>query len=301
MRQHARSGRAKNLVVIQGMILMRVRRIGTIVGFCLCSLLSLELRAQDRPKSAPPEQSPQTEKAEKRPAWTSALKGDLKKQCIAGLAKGPSCFEVPIGGKVSDLVPVGEVSEPEKTRLLAVWGKVLQTEYIPQDRNKVTWRKLQLTQVAWQPANPGSKTWGPPRGDWVCAKWIVDGQPVVVINDTISLTLPGPHRITYRHPTREEVGTIATSYIIETQIDKPALLNLLLSVFRVPWQNEEDFVVRWALSSPGPHSLRILTARFHRESEQNPEAWREWYDELIFEIVGDDPQFITFGLWKFAP
>ncbi len=279
---------------------MRVRWIGMFGSLCLCSLLSVELRAQDRPKAAPAERISNPEKAENLPEWTNARKRELEQRCI-GFTKAPSCFEVPTGGRLGDLVPVGEVSESEKTRLLAGWGKVLQVEYIPQDRKKITWRKLLLTQVAWQPANPGAKSWGPPRQDWVCAKWMVDGRPVVIINERISLKLTGADGIPYRHPTREEAGSMATSYIIETQIDKPALLNLLLSVLRVPWQSDEEFVVRWPLASPGPQSLRILSARFHKESESDPEAPREWYDEMIFEIEGDDPQFITFGVWKRSP
>jgi hypothetical protein len=278
---------------------MSVHWIGTFGSLCLCSLLAVGLRAQDRPKAAPTEKISNPETTKDMPEWTNALKRQLEKQCIEGLAKGPSCFEVPIGGRVNDFVPVGEISESEKSGLLAGWGKALQPEYLPQDRSKITWRKLLLTQVAWQPAKPGSRSWGPPREDWFCATWMVDGRPVVVVNQNISVTLTGPDRISYRPPTREEVGTMATSYILQTQMDKPALLNLLLSVFRVPWQSEEDFVVRWPLASPGPHSLRVLSARFHKESESNPEAWREWFDEMIFEIEGADPQFITFGIWKF--
>ena len=275
---------------------MALRWIGIFGSLCLCSILSVDLRAQDRPKAAPVEKIPK--KNEALPEWTIALKRQLEKQCVEGLAKGPSCFEVPIGGKVSELVQVSEVSDPEKSRLLAGWGKILQPEYIPQDPKKITWRKLLLTQVAWQPARPGAKTWGPPREDWTCAKWTVDGRPVVVINHNITIKLTGTDRIPYRPPTLEEVGTMVTTYVIETQMDKPALLNLLLCVFRVPWQGDSEFVVVWPLGTPGPHSLRLFSEKFHKEPDP-AEAHREWYDEMIFEIEGDDPQFLTFGLWKF--
>jgi hypothetical protein len=192
------------------------------------------------------------------------------------------------------LVPVADVTEAEKARFLAGWEGILQPEYFPKGPPAViAWRKLQLTKVDWAPPKPDTKGWGPPQTDWICAKWDVDGKPVVAINKTITFRFDGPNRLRYRHPTQEEVGTRANTYIVETQIDKPELLNILITAFQVPWQELTDFLVRWSLAAPSPDSLRIRSARFNKEEQ--PPDWREWFDDFSFELSGDDPQYLTFG------
>ncbi len=262
---------------------------------CLGVLLPVVLFAQEQPKS-PPTAPAQVlpGKPSDLPDWSSELRRKLEVACQAAAANGQNCFDIPLGGKVLDLVPVGEVADAEKSQLRAFWEKILQPEYLPQDPARITWRKLQLTRIAWQPAKAGTKGWGPPKADWVCARWEVAGRPVVAINQTITLQFAGSQRLRYRHPTREEVGLEASSYIVEKQIDKPALLNILISAFRVPWLANSDFVVRWSMAQ-SPDSLKIRSTKFHLEPE--PPAWRDWYDDIAFDLLGEDPQYLTFGFW----
>lgn len=268
------------------------------VAACLGILCPPMLNAQEPPKVPPggsKQPQPQPRETVATPGWSYELRRKLEKQCQVPSADGSSCFKLPIGANVMDLVPVGEVTDADKSQSRAFWEKILQPEFLPPDPAKVIWRKLQLTKVAWPPAKPDVKGWSPPRSDWVCARWDVAGRPVVAIDQSITLQFAGSDRLRYRHPTREEVGSMATSYLIETQIDKPALLNMLISVFRVPWLTDTDFVVRWSLNSQGPDSLKIRSANFQREAD--PPAWRDWYDEMAFEIVDGDPQYLTFSFW----
>lgn len=242
--------------------------------------------AQPAAKEAP---QPPTQLSE----WSTQLMRQVQRECQEDTsASRASCFDVPIGGKVLDLVTVGEVSDAEKLRFWARWEAIIQPEHFPQNPGKVAWRKLLLTKVAWAPRNPETKTWGPPNADWICARWEEGGRSFVAIENSITIKRTGDDRIAYRHPERGE-SQDGSTFIIESQIDKPKLFDLLLTLFKVPWQSEKEFVVRWGMANRNPDSLKIRSARFHKELE--PPHWREWFDEFSFDLSGDDPQYLTFG------
>jgi hypothetical protein len=226
--------------------------------------------------------------------WTVRLRRELERSCQEAAGPGQrGCFDTEIGGKILNLVPLGEVNENDKARFWSRWNGILQPEYFPRDAAKVAWSKVLLTQVRWAPRPPDARSWRPPTSDWVCARWEAGGRTLVGIEHTLTVALTGAERISYRHPARDEVHTDAKIIILESQIDKPGLLNLLITLFRIPWQGEMDFVVRWSLASPGPNSLRIRSTRFHQEAD--PPHWREWHDDFSFELSGDDPQYLSFG------
>lgn len=228
------------------------------------------------------------------PEWTTQLTRQLQQECQED-HNGRSCFSLPIGGKVLDLVPLGEVSEGEKAQFWARWEGILQPEHFPKKPTNVIWRKLLLTKVSWAPRKADATGWGPPTADWICAKWDEGGHSFVAIGNGITVKLKGPERITYRHPRQDEVPEGDKDLIIESQIDKPGLYNLLLTLFKIPWQSEEEFVIRWPLVNRNPDRLQIRSLRLHREPE--PPHWREWFDDFTFDLSGTDPQYLTFGFW----
>src|SRR5258706_70310 len=96
-------------------------------------------------------------------------------------------------------------------------------------------------------------------------------------DEAAAATVPGrcrrADRIAYQHPEKGEAQD-GNTFIVESQIDKPELFNLLLTLFKIPWQSDKDFVVRWGLANRNPDSLKIRSLRLHREPE--PPHWQEW-------------------------
>ncbi len=263
--------------------------------FCAVRLSGTLADAQE-----PAKQSDTSKKEQKlsdddsRPRYSYNLQQKLNKQ---------SCFDVPIGGKIGELVPVGEVSGAEKTGLKKSWEQVLRPAFLPPKPENISWRKVLWSQVPWAPKRQHAKDSSPSTADGIAARWTVSGQEITLegythalakVNSfTVSVRLVGDNQIRFRYPTHEETRSQfkMPMPLFDTQIDRVRLYEVLSQILWLPWKSIDDFVIEWSLSAVSAGHLNVRTP--WKENWSRP-AW--WYDSMSLQIAGSDPQIVTVGI-----
>lgn len=269
-----------------------LRLLWALAGILLvASLVSwvLVLRLGPEPRyDAPISQAPAIDPAD-RIRFTNALGKQLQ---------ALSSFDTPIGGKMGDVVPIAELSEKERACLRLGWEQVLQPRFCPSESTKVQWRKVLWSQVPWAEPRQGRKDPTPPKYDVCVASWMVDKLRVRVRGSGlpgrtavgVTLYLVGDSKVPFSYPTLGELADAPHGRAIVHRIDKTALLSVLTTVLRFPWQTVDDFVVTCTISPTSPGHLRIEAS--HPPTPGRP---REWFEEVPLSIRGDDPQRLSVG------
>jgi len=223
-----------------------------------------------------------------QPIWGPQSSDNLYFQCNGKSSeKTKSCFDVPIGEKINELIPVRDVSESEKITLRTHWQKVLPPASQPSDEKQIQWRKLALTEVPWRPARPHSKDASPTTNDWILAKWTSIGLMLIADQYSIGIQIPPDGHIDFNYPSA--VVSEPGARNIVARFDKQPMFNILTKVFAISWNSVDDFDV---YCDPSPFREANLSIMSKSHSEPAEPSASNWFGHFVIELRGNEPQVL---------